>query len=180
MGRGETPAQMSCTTKWVSPKNRPAPCKSLYQTVVYPCPFNLSLSKCHLSRSGCATHTLSSSATHNVLPMQSRCLQHHWLQKGLHWCLCPSSASQEKNSLIITIWVLPSYQTPLTIVNSMEKGSNESELVQTSPSPPQGLQTHSVVLCGSQLAIDSKPNRKISHVNSPRMHNKFNFSVFYY
>lgn len=50
---------------------------------------------------------------------------------------------QKKNSLITTIWVLPSFQTPLTIVNSMEKGSSEPELVQTSPSPPQGLQTHS-------------------------------------
>lgn len=63
--------------------------------------------------------------------------------KGLHWCLCPRGASQEKNSLIIITWALPSLWTPLTTVNSMEKGSNKSELVQTSPSPPQGLQTHS-------------------------------------
>lgn len=134
---------LSCTTKWVSPKNRPAPCKSLFQTVVYPCPFNLSLPQRHLSRSGCATRTLSSAvvptvSSHTVpLPTTSP------LQRRLRWCLCPSRASQEKNSLIIAIWVLPSFQTPLTIVNSMEKGSNKSELVQTSPSPPQGLQTHS-------------------------------------
>lgn len=36
---------LSCVTKWASPKNRPARCKRLLQTVVYPCPFNLSLSK---------------------------------------------------------------------------------------------------------------------------------------
>lgn len=62
---------LSCVTKWASPKNRPDRCKSLLQTVVYPCPFNLSLSKSTAERVWlCHAYPWQRSATHERCPPQ--------------------------------------------------------------------------------------------------------------
>ena len=140
---------LSCVTKWASPKNRPARCKSLLQTVVYPCPFNLSLSKSTAERVWlCHAHPRQCSATHARCPPQE---QHvvplpptSPAAEGASLTLVPKRRIQGKdNYFVITVWVLPSIQTWLITVNGIEKGSNMSELVQNSPSPLQGLQTHS-------------------------------------
>lgn len=140
---------LSCVTKWASPKNRPARCKSLLQTVVCPCPFNLSLSKSTAERVWlCHAYPRQSSAT------WARCLRQEQqvvplpptspAAEGASLMLVPKRRIQgEDNYFVITIWVLPSIQTPLITVNGIEKGSNKSELVRHRPSPPQGLQIHS-------------------------------------
>lgn len=61
-------------------------------------------------------------STHDILPMLSRCLQHHQLQKGLvsKWCI------HEKNSIIITIWV--SAILPNTINHGEQHGKGQQQV----------------------------------------------------
>lgn len=127
---------LSCVTKWASPKNRPDRCKSLLQTVVYPCPFNLSLSKSTAERVWlCHAYPWQRSATHERCPPQelhmvplppaSLTTEGASLMLVLKWCI-----QGKDNFFFITIWVLPSIQTPLITVNGIENGSNKFKLVQ--------------------------------------------------
>lgn len=136
---------LSCVTKWASPKNRPARCKSLLQTVVYPCPFNLSLSKstaewvwlCHAyPRQHGATHARCPPRERHVVPLPPTSPA----AEAASLTLVPKWRIQgEDNYFVITTWVLPSIQTWLITVDGIKKGSNKSGLVRHRPSPSQGL-----------------------------------------
>lgn len=163
----------SCVTKWASPKNRPARCKSLRQTVVYPCPFHLLLSKSTAERVWlCHPYPRQSSATH---------ARYHSRETSSLAC---TQVMLPRRRQLITTWVLPSIQTALITVNGIEKGGNKSELVQHNPKPPQGLQTHSqyYVEANKQPTlkwVDRSPTL-IIYAMPPRRPDNFIFSVFYY